>query len=82
MVAGEGDLLSIGRDGVHILSAEIERGHIVVAGRDVLGGSTLGWNYKQMAAFAFIPVRPVTIEKMLRDVRLHLVFFFFFIIRN
>ena len=42
-----------------------------------LDGAAIGGYDKQVGALAFIPMRPVAIEKMLGDVGLHFVLFFF-----
>src|SRR5439155_7279566 len=40
-------------------------------------GAAIGGYDKQVGALAFIPMRPVAIEKMLGDMGLHFVLFFF-----
>src|SRR5207245_2072378 len=56
----------------------IGRNVVIGAGGEVArGGVAIGGNDEQVGTLAFVPVGPVAIEKMLSDMGLHFVLFFF-----
>src|SRR5258708_9388844 len=78
---GETDFFSIRRKIDISRPAAFIRWNVVVC-----SGRKIAWrrdsirrDHKQMGALAFVPMRPVAIQEMLRHVRFHLILFFFFL---
>ena len=77
--SGKTNFFAVGREIDVVRAAALIGRNVVVgaSGEVARSSAAIGGNDEEVGALAFVPVGPVTIEKMLGDVGLHFVLFLF-----